>query len=112
MNRPPIQYDIVIMDPPTFSNSKRMEDFLEIQRDHADLINKTLQRMNPGGILYFSTNFRKFKLESEKIESAIIKDITRATTPFDFQGKLFRYCFRIQKERSELGLSEQGYMRF
>lgn len=92
------RYDLVIMDPPTFSNSKRMEDFLEIQRDHPDLINKALQLMNPGGILYFSTNFRKFRLESEKIETSIIKDITRATTPFDFQGKLFRYCFRIQKE--------------
>jgi len=93
-----ILYDIVVMDPPTFSNSKRMEDFLEIQRDHPDLINKTLRKMNPGGILYFSTNFRKFRLESERIDTPIIKDITRATTPFDFQGKLFRYCFRIQKE--------------
>lgn len=90
-------YDLVIMDPPTFSNSKRMKDFLDIQRDHAELLNKTLHAMRPGGILYFSTNFRKFQLETEKITAASIKDITNATTPFDFQGKLFRWCYKIIK---------------
>ena len=92
---PPGGYDLVIMDPPTFSNSKRMKDFLDIQRDHAELINKTLRAMTTGGILYFSTNYRKFQIETEKIMAASIKDITNATTPFDFQGKLFRYCYRI-----------------
>jgi len=90
-------YDLVIMDPPTFSNSKRMKDFLDIQRDHAELINKTLRIMRPGGLLYFSTNYRKFQLESGKLEATSVKDITAATTPFDFQGKLFRYCYRIIK---------------
>jgi 23S rRNA (cytosine1962-C5)-methyltransferase len=83
------------MDPPTFSNSKRMKDILDIQRDHAELINKTLRAMTTGGVLYFSTNYRKFQLETEKIMAASVKDITNATTPFDFQGKLFRYCYRI-----------------
>jgi 23S rRNA (cytosine1962-C5)-methyltransferase len=92
---PPGSYDLVIMDPPTFSNSKRMKDFLDIQRDHAELINKTLRAMTTGGVLYFSTNYRKFQLETEKIMAASVKDITNATTPFDFQGKLFRYCYRI-----------------
>ena len=92
---PPGGYDLVIMDPPTFSNSKRMKDFLDIQRDHAELINKTLKAMTRGGVLYFSTNYRKFQLDTEKIMAASIKDITNATTPFDFQGKLFRYCYRI-----------------
>ena len=90
-------YDLVILDPPTFSNSKRMKDFLDIQRDHADLINKTLARMNPGAVLYFSTNCRTFKMDSEKVEAAGIKDITKGTTPFDFQGKLYRFCYRIVK---------------
>ncbi len=94
---PPGGYDLVVMDPPTFSNSKRMKDFLDIQRDHAELINKTLQAMTPGGILYFSTNYRKFQLETDKLVAASVKDITNATTPFDFQGKLFRYCYRIIK---------------
>jgi 23S rRNA (cytosine1962-C5)-methyltransferase len=90
-------YDLVVMDPPTFSNSKRMKDFLDIQRDHAELINKTLNAMKTGGILYFSTNFRRFQLEREKIMAASVKDITNATTPFDFQGKLFRWCYKIIK---------------
>jgi 23S rRNA (cytosine1962-C5)-methyltransferase len=70
---PPEKYDLVVMDPPTFSNSKRMKDFLDIQRDHAELINKTLRAMKPGGILYFSTNFRKFQLETEKILAGSVK---------------------------------------
>jgi 23S rRNA (cytosine1962-C5)-methyltransferase len=94
---PPDTYDLVVMDPPTFSNSKRMKDFLDIQRDHAELINKTLRAMRPGGILYFSTNYRKFQLEAEKLTATSVKEITKATTPFDFQGKLFRYCFKIVK---------------
>jgi 23S rRNA (cytosine1962-C5)-methyltransferase len=88
-------FDLVIMDPPTFSNSKRMKDFLDIQRDHAALINQTITLMKPSGVLYFSTNFSKFVLDQHSISASGIKDITRATTPFDFQGKLSRYCFRI-----------------
>lgn len=94
----PASFDLIVMDPPTFSNSKRMEDFLDIQRDHVKLINQCLQALSPGGTLYFSTNFRRFQLDSATIETPHIKDITRATTPFDFEGKLFRWCYRIQKE--------------
>jgi 23S rRNA (cytosine1962-C5)-methyltransferase len=88
-------YDLIVMDPPTFSNSKRMKDFLDIQRDHAELINKALRALRAGGTIYFSTNYRKFVLEQEKIMAASVKDITNATTPFDFQGKLFRWCYKI-----------------
>lgn len=94
---PPDYFDLVVMDPPTFSNSKMMKDFLDIQRDHAGLLNKVLAATKPGGTIYFSTNSRRFVLESEKIHGATIKDITRATTPFDFEGKLLRWCFRIDK---------------
>jgi 23S rRNA (cytosine1962-C5)-methyltransferase len=90
-------YDLVVMDPPTFSNSKRMKDFLDIQRDHAELLNKTLHIMRPGGTLYFSTNARTFQLEKEKIAASSVRDITNATTPFDFQGKLFRWCYKITR---------------
>jgi 23S rRNA (cytosine1962-C5)-methyltransferase len=90
-------FDLVIMDPPTFSNSKRMQDFLDIQRDHPRLINQALRGMRPGGMLYFSTNFSRFQLQASHIAGAEIKDITRATTPFDFEGRLKRYCFLIRK---------------
>lgn len=90
-------YDIIVMDPPTFSNSQRMKDILDIQRDHAELISDCLRGLRKGGILYFSTNFRRFVLEKEKIAAAEIKDITKATTPFDFEGKLWRWCYLISK---------------
>ena len=90
-------FDLVIMDPPTFSNSKRMKDFLDIQRDHVSLINKVLRALTPGGVLLFSTNFSKFQLDTERIQAASVRDITKATTPFDFEGKLLRYCYRIIK---------------
>lgn len=94
---PPSSYDIIVMDPPTFSNSKRMDDILDIQRDHVQLINDCLKALDDNGMLYFSTNARTFKLETEKINTDNIKDITKATTPFDFEGKLFRWCYKIKK---------------
>lgn len=93
----PESFDLVIMDPPTFSNSKRMKDFLDIQRDHVELIKDTLLATTLGGIIYFSTNFSKFVMESDQIKASEIKDITKATTPFDFEGKLKRWCYRIIK---------------
>jgi 23S rRNA (cytosine1962-C5)-methyltransferase len=90
-------YDIIIMDPPTFSNSKKMDDFLDVQRDHVELINDCLSGLKPGGILYFSTNFRKFILDTEKIKASAIKDITKASTSFDFEGKNSRMCYYITK---------------
>jgi 23S rRNA (cytosine1962-C5)-methyltransferase len=96
-NIPTAYFDIIVMDPPTFSNSKRMDDFLDIQRDHVTLINQCLYALKEGGVLYFSTNSRKFILEEKEIKAASIKDITKATTPFDFEGRLFRWCFKIVK---------------
>jgi len=93
----PNSFDLVVMDPPTFSNSKRMKDILDIQRDHVELLNDVLAATTSGGIIYFSTNFTKFVLEKELINAAEIKDITKATTPFDFEGKLKRWCYKISK---------------
>jgi 23S rRNA (cytosine1962-C5)-methyltransferase len=96
-NLPSNKYDLVVMDPPTFSNSKRMKSILDIQQDHVELINDVLSAMKPGGILYFSTNYSKFVIEVEQIHSKKIKDITKATTPFDFEGRLKRWCYKIIK---------------
>ncbi|MEO5563743.1 MAG: class I SAM-dependent methyltransferase [Chitinophagaceae bacterium] len=90
-------FDTVVMDPPTFSNSKRMDDFLEIQRDHVELINDCLAAMKTGGGLYFSTNFTKFVLEADKLKASAVKDITKVTTAFDFEGKLSRFCYYLMK---------------
>lgn len=90
-------FDLIILDPPTFSNSKRMEDILDIQRDHVKLINDCLLILNPGGKIYFSTNYKKFILDAKAIQSKFIKDITKQTTPFDFEGRINRVCYLIEK---------------
>lgn len=93
----PQSFDLVVLDPPTFSNSKRMKDFLDIQRDHVDLLNKTLAALKKGGVIYFSNNYRKFELEEDRINATTIKDITVQTLPFDFQQHMVRKCYRIMK---------------
>ncbi len=90
-------FDIIILDPPTFSNSKRMDDILDIQRDHVKLIYDCLKVLKTGGSIYFSTNYKKFALEQDKLKANTIKDITKQTTPFDFEGKINRVCFLIGK---------------
>ncbi|GAC1425145.1 MAG: class I SAM-dependent methyltransferase [Flavisolibacter sp.] len=93
----PGSFEMIIMDPPTFSNSKRMDDVLDIQRDHIELINNCIEILSPGGVLIFSTNLKKFNLDQPKINATQIKDITRFTTSFDFKDKLQRQCFMIHK---------------
>lgn len=94
---PAESFDLIVMDPPTFSNSQRMQDFLDIQRDHVTLINDCMAALRKGGQLYFSTNSRKFELDTKSLNASSIKDITKATTPFDFEGRLFRWCFHLVK---------------
>ena len=91
-------FDLVILDPPTFSNSKRMEDILNIQQDHVKLINDCLRILKPGGKIYFSTNYKRFVLDNVSIRSSLIKDITKQTTPFDFEGRINRVCYLIEKQ--------------
>lgn len=93
----PNSFDLVVVDPPTFSNSKRMKEFLDIQRDHVSILNKVLQATRPGGVIYFSNNYRRFVLETDQINASAIKDITSQTLPFDFQQKMIRKCYRIVK---------------
>jgi 23S rRNA (cytosine1962-C5)-methyltransferase len=92
---PPASYDIIVLDPPTFNNSKSMSEVYDIQQMHVDLINDCITKLTPNGVLYFSTNARRFHME-ESLINGTIKDITSATTPFDFKGKLLRWCYKIQ----------------
>lgn len=89
-------YDLIVLDPPTFSNSKMMKDVFDIQEMHVDLINQCLSKLNEDGVLYFSTNARKFEMSTEEINGQV-ENITTATIPFDFKGKLLRWCYKIQK---------------
>ncbi len=92
------QYDLIFLDPPTFSNSKRMEGVFDIQADHVALINNAVKLLAPQGVLYFSTNFRRFKLDSQALSASNIEVITAATIPEDFARNLkIHYCWRLVK---------------
>jgi len=90
-------FDLIILDPPTFSNSKMMKDIFDIQLMHVGLINQCLSKLQPEGVLYFSTNARKFELDEQSILGGV-QNITTATIPFDFKGKLLRWCYKITKQ--------------
>lgn len=91
-------FDIIIIDPPTFSNSKSRKKNFEIKRDHVELINNALKILNKDGLVLFSTNFRKFKLNEDLLDSDHIKDVTSVTTAFDFKDAPFiRYTYEIKK---------------
>lgn len=92
------QYDRIVLDPPTFSNSKRMAGILDIQRDHSTLINQALSLLKKGGQLYFSTNCRSFRLDRPNIDvpAEWIKDISKQSIPEDFRNKKIHECYLIQ----------------
>ncbi|WP_276134682.1 class I SAM-dependent methyltransferase [Polluticoccus soli] len=90
-------FDLIICDPPTFSNSKRMEKEFDVQRDHVWLLKQLLKGCTDGGQIYFSNNYRGFELDRDAIPTPSIEDITAATTPFDFQGRLHRKCYLLTK---------------
>jgi 23S rRNA (cytosine1962-C5)-methyltransferase len=91
------RWDLAVVDPPTFSNSKRMKGVLDIQRDHVWLLNQVLHRTVPGGTVVFSTNYRRFKLETTEIRAADIRDIGSRTIPEDFRNKKIHQCFLIKR---------------
>jgi 23S rRNA (cytosine1962-C5)-methyltransferase len=97
-DEPRPHFDLIILDPPSFSNSSRMDGILDVQRDHSELIQDTLMWLRPGGRLYFSTNLRGFRFEYDPFPGVSVRDVTRATTPFDFEGHFSRWCFLLEKE--------------
>lgn len=90
-------YDLVIVDPPSFSNSKRLKGTWDTQRDHAAMLQLILKKTAPGGIVYFSNNFRNFVPDFERLQATSIKDITAQTIPEDFRNKKIHSCYRIEK---------------
>ncbi len=79
------KFDLIFLDPPTFSNSKRTDNVLDVQRDHVSLIKNAANKLNSGGLLIFSTNKRNFKLDTEELGKLKIKDYTSASLDKDFQ---------------------------
>jgi 23S rRNA (guanine2445-N2)-methyltransferase / 23S rRNA (guanine2069-N7)-methyltransferase len=92
------RYDLIFLDPPTFSTSKRMQDTLDIQRDHVALIRAAGRLLSPGGTLIFSTNFRRFRLDREGLTEFAVEDISRATLPKDFErNPRIHQCFKLTR---------------
>ncbi len=92
------QYDLIFLDPPTFSNSKRMDDVFDIQNDHVQLIKNATALLANQGILFFSTNFRRFKLNLLELSELSIEDISASTIPEDFsRNPKIHYCWKISK---------------
>jgi 23S rRNA G2069 N7-methylase RlmK/C1962 C5-methylase RlmI len=95
--RMPERFDLAVLDPPTFSNSKRMSGVLDLQRDHVGLINQTMRLLSGDGVLYFSTNSRRFKLDGEGIAAASVEEVTATTIPKDFRNQRIHRCFRFTR---------------
>ena len=78
------EYDLIFIDPPTFSNSKRMEGVFDVQRDHVELLDLAMARLARGGVLYFSNNFRKFQLDESLVARYQVEEISAQTLDPDF----------------------------
>lgn len=91
------RYGLIFLDTPTFSNSKRTDNVFDVQRDHLEMIRQTISLLEPQGTLYFSNNFRRFKLDIAALQEDVnIEDITRQSIPFDFQrNPHIHHCWKI-----------------
>ena len=92
------QFDLIFLDPPTFSSSKRMEESFDVQRDHVTLIQKAMRLLSKEGQLIFSNNFRKFKLDEDALKQYPIEEISRQTLPEDFRKSKSHRCWIIRNE--------------
>jgi 23S rRNA (guanine2445-N2)-methyltransferase / 23S rRNA (guanine2069-N7)-methyltransferase len=93
----PGRYELIFLDPPTFSNSKRMDGVLDIERDHPQLIADCTQLLAPGGLLVFSTNAQKFRLSEQVVQRFAVRDISAATVPKDFErNPRIHRCYEVR----------------
>lgn len=93
------RYDLIFLDPPTFSNSKAMASSFDLQRDQVPLLRATLARLAPGGVLIFSNNYRRFRLNEDALSGWRCQDITQQTIPPDFaRGRPIHQCWKITAE--------------
>ncbi len=90
------KFDIIILDPPSFSNSKRMEEDLDVQRDHPILVRDCMLLLQLDGVLYFSTNKKKFELHHIISEKFAVKEISQWTIPMDFHHTQIHRAFEIR----------------
>ncbi len=92
------RYGLIFVDPPTFSNSRRSDDDFDVQRDHAALLAACADRLEPNGVLVFSNNFKRFRLDHEAISSRYaIEDWSAASIPSDFARRTdIHHCWLLR----------------
>ena len=91
------KYDFIFIDPPTFSNSKSMEQMFDVQKDHEDLVFSAMRLLEEGGQIIFSNNFRKFKMSKVLSEKFDVENVTALTIPEDFKrNQKIHHCFVIK----------------
>lgn len=90
-----LKYDLIVIDPPTISRSKKMTQLFDIQQDYVFLLSSALKLLNPGGTIFFSTNSRRFVLDTALFPSATITDVSHKTLPIDFQDPKIHRCWKI-----------------
>ncbi len=98
------RYDIIVLDPPTFSNSKMMEGFLDVNRHWPELVSACAELLDPEGFLLFSTNSRQLRFDESLLTGLVVRDISDASVPEDFRPRQHRawLCFRSEKAASSV----------
>ena len=91
------RFDLIVLDPPSFSNSKRMRETFDVQRDHPALLRQCLALLAPDGEIFFSNNRRGFRLDPELAQEAAFEDITARTVPPDFARHRPHRCWRVTR---------------
>lgn len=95
------QFDLIFIDPPTFSNSKRMNDTFDVQRDHLKLMSDLKRLLRPNGVIVFSNNKRGFKMDADGMQklNLTFQDITDKTLSLDFRrNKQIHCCFLVKHQ--------------
>ncbi|MFO1386392.1 MAG: class I SAM-dependent methyltransferase [Chitinivorax sp.] len=91
------QFDLIVMDPPTFSNSAKMQGVLDVQRDHVWLIDQCLSLLSANGVLYFSNNLRSFVFDERLPDRCQAVEISSRSVPEDFRNKKIHRCWKISR---------------
>ncbi len=92
-----MKFDLVVVDPPTFSNSKRTEQVWDVQANHVELLHRLAANVSANGVVYFSTNFRKFKFDESLVDQYSCVEISSQTVPEDFRNRRIHRCWKLTR---------------
>jgi 23S rRNA (guanine2445-N2)-methyltransferase / 23S rRNA (guanine2069-N7)-methyltransferase len=92
------RFDLAVIAPPAFSSAQSRDEDLDLQRDYATLLNRVLERMTPGGTLFFVTSCRRFKLADAELRGATLRELSKQTVPPDFRNTRIHRCWRLVRE--------------